>query len=97
MCDNKGRSDDFHLGSGARRPAPDPPRSARPIQSHPQLHPIESMAGYGAICGHPSGRRQAARFGVGAAAAEAGADCQVCWLSYKDGLGLTPQKDSDEE
>jgi hypothetical protein len=31
------------------------------------------------------------------AAAEAGADCQVCWLSYKDGLGFTPQKDSDEE
>jgi hypothetical protein len=27
-----------------------------------------------------------------AAVAEAGIDCQVCWLSYKDGLGFTPQK-----
>jgi hypothetical protein len=26
------------------------------------------------------------------AVAEAGIDCQVCWLSYKDGLGFTPQK-----
>jgi hypothetical protein len=32
-----------------------------------------------------------------AAAAEAGADCQVCCLSYKDGLGFTAQKDSDAE
>ena len=31
------------------------------------------------------------------AIAEAGVDCQVCWLSYKDGLGFTPPKDSDEE
>jgi hypothetical protein len=27
-----------------------------------------------------------------AAVAEAGIDRQVCWLSYKDGLGFTPQK-----
>jgi hypothetical protein len=32
-----------------------------------------------------------------AAAAEAGVDCRVCWLSYKDGLGFTPQLDSDKE
>jgi hypothetical protein len=31
------------------------------------------------------------------AVAEAGIDRQVCWLSYKDGLGFTPQKDSEEE
>jgi len=31
------------------------------------------------------------------AVAEAGIDCQVCWLSYKDGLGFTPQKYSNEE
>jgi hypothetical protein len=31
-----------------------------------------------------------------AAAAEAGVDYQVCWLTYKYGLGLPPEKDSDE-
>ena len=31
-----------------------------------------------------------------AAAAEAGIDCQGCWLTYKDGLGFPPEKDSDE-
>ena len=31
-----------------------------------------------------------------AAAAEAGIDCQVCWLTYKDGLAFPPGKDSDE-
>ena len=25
------------------------------------------------------------------AVAEAGTDCQVCWLSYKDGLGFPPE------
>ena len=31
-----------------------------------------------------------------AEAAAAEADCQVCWLTYKDGLGFPPEKDSDE-
>jgi hypothetical protein len=31
-----------------------------------------------------------------AAAAEAGIGCQVCWLSYKDGLGFRPKKDSED-
>ena len=30
-----------------------------------------------------------------AAAAEAGTDCQVCWLSYKDSLGFPRTKGSD--
>ena len=29
------------------------------------------------------------------AAADAGIDCQVCWLTYKDGLGFPPEKDND--
>jgi hypothetical protein len=31
-----------------------------------------------------------------AAVAEAGIDCEVCWLSYKDGLGFGPEKDSED-
>jgi len=31
-----------------------------------------------------------------AAASEAGADCQVCRLFYKDSLGFLPGKDSDK-
>jgi hypothetical protein len=30
------------------------------------------------------------------AAAEARIGCQVCWLSYKDGLGFRPEKDSED-
>ena len=29
-----------------------------------------------------------------AAAVEAGVDCQVCWLTYKDGLGVPPAKNA---
>jgi hypothetical protein len=29
-----------------------------------------------------------------AAVAEAGLDCEVCWLSYKGGLILPPERDS---
>jgi hypothetical protein len=31
-----------------------------------------------------------------AAAAGAGADCQVCWLTYKHGLYFRPEKDRNE-
>jgi hypothetical protein len=31
-----------------------------------------------------------------AAASEAGIGCQACWLTYKDGLGFHPKKNSDE-
>ncbi len=31
-----------------------------------------------------------------AAAVEAGIDCQVCWLSYKDGLGFPPEENRGE-
>jgi hypothetical protein len=31
-----------------------------------------------------------------AAVVEAGIGCQVCWLSYKDGLRFPSEKDSDE-
>jgi hypothetical protein len=31
-----------------------------------------------------------------AAAVEAGVDCQVCWLSYKDGLGFLPGEDGKD-
>jgi hypothetical protein len=30
------------------------------------------------------------------AAAEARIDYQVCWLTYKDGLGFRPRKDSED-
>ncbi len=31
-----------------------------------------------------------------AAAADAGIGCQVCWLTYKDGLSFRPGKDSED-
>jgi hypothetical protein len=31
-----------------------------------------------------------------AAAADAGIGCQACWLTYKDGLGFRPRKDSED-
>ena len=37
-----------------------------------------------------------AREDAEAAAVEAGVDCQVCWLSYKDGLGFRPGEDSED-
>ena len=30
------------------------------------------------------------------AAADATIGCQVCWLTYKDGLGFRPEKDSED-
>jgi hypothetical protein len=31
-----------------------------------------------------------------AAAAGAGVDCQVCWVTYRYGLDLPPEKETDE-